>query len=180
MKSVFKPLLLAGLLATVGFGAFSQPMGEGKMMGMGMSQGSGMQDGMSHDRMDKMNSPRMEKRSAELKAKLKLTPAQEGAWTTFTAAMKPPVGMTTHRPDPAEMAKLSTPERIDKMKALRAQHQTEKTAAMDQRGEAIKTFYATLTPEQKKVFDANTMSDQGRHDYMGKMHGDKRQPAAKP
>lgn len=184
MKSVFKPLLLAGLLATVGFGAFSQPMGgsEGRMTGMG--PGGAMCDGMGHDRMGKMSSTRMQsmmdKRNAELKAKLKLTPAQEGAWTTFTAAMKSPVGMMTKYPDPAEMAKLSTPERIDKTKTLRTQHMTEMTSAMDQRGEATKTFYATLTPEQQKVFDANAMRHQGERGRMGRMQGDKGQPAAKP
>ena len=184
MKSVLKPLLLAGLLATVGFGAISQPMGGGEGRMMGMNQDKSMCDGMGHDRMGKMNSTRMQsmmdKRSADLKAKLKLTPAQEGAWTTFTAAMKPPAGLTSKRPDPAEMAKLSTPERIDKMKTLRAQHMTEMTTAMDQRGEATKTFYATLTPEQQKVFDANAMNHHGERGRMGGMQQGKGQPAAKP
>ena len=57
----------------------------------------------------------MDKRNASLKAVLKLTAAQEGAWTTYTAAMTPPVGMMGTRPDRAEMEKLTTPERIDKM-----------------------------------------------------------------
>jgi hypothetical protein len=47
------------------------------------------------------------------------------------------------------------------MKALRTQHSSDMNAAMDQHGEATKTFYATLTAEQKAVFDARTMQRQG-------------------
>lgn len=88
------------------------------------------------------------KRMAELKAQLKLTSAQEPAWTAFTTALQP-----SERParlDHKDMDKLTTPERIDRMRALRAQHAAE----ADRRGEATKTFYAALTPEQQKTFDA--------------------------
>ena len=70
----------------------------------------------------------------------------------------------------AEMAKLTTPERIDKMRELRTQRTTEMHAAMDKRSDATKAFYATLNPEQKKTFDAETLK-------MGKHHrwGDKEQ-----
>lgn len=97
----------------------------------------------------------MKQRAADLQAKLKLSPEQEAAWASYTAAMKPPV--QAQRPDRAELDKLSTPERLDKMRALRQQHE----AAMDQREQATRTFYAALTPEQKKTFDANTL-----HPYM--------------
>jgi periplasmic protein CpxP/Spy len=102
-----------------------------------------------------------DKRHADLKAKLKLTAAQEGAWTTYIAAMKPPASMMANRPDRAEMAKLPTPERIDKMKALHTQHMAEMTAMMDKHGEATKAFYATLTAEQKTVFDTQSMGHHG-------------------
>ena len=52
------------------------------------------------------------------------------------------------------MEKLTTPERIDKMKQIRAQHQEAMKPFMDQRDEAVKTFYATLDAAQKKTFDA--------------------------
>ena len=64
------------------------------------------------------------------------------------------MGLMAAMPD---MAKLTTPERIDKMKELRAQHLGEMTAAMDKRGEATKAFYAVLTPDQQKVFDTQVM-----------------------
>ncbi len=163
MKSFFKPLLLAGLLATAGFTAFAQPMNGDDCPMMG-SDGA-MQQGMRHDRMDKMDpakmQERMAQRQADLKAKLKITSAQEAAWTNYLAAMHPPVDlMSKQRPDRAAMDKLTTPERIDQMKTLRTQHMNEMQALMDKRGEAVKAFYAVLTPEQKTVFDTSAM--QGR------------------
>lgn len=120
-----------------------------------------MHQGMHQERMGKMDPAKkqawIDKRSAELKAKLKLSPAQEGAWNTFIAAMKPSGDMMTKRPDHTELAKLPTPERIDKMKALHTQHMKDMSAAMELHGEATKVFYATLTPEQKKIFDDNAM-----------------------
>ena len=124
------------------------------MMGMGapMQQGGpmGMRGKMDPSRMEAM----MAKRHAEMKAKLKITADQEGAWTSFTAAMKPPAAMDHKRPDRAEMDKLTTPERIDKMRAMRAERMTAMNAAMDKREDATKTFYAALNADQKKVFDA--------------------------
>ncbi len=97
----------------------------------------------------------MARHQADLKVKLKLTLAQEGAWTAYTTAMQPPVGLQQHPSDAqrAEMDKLTTPERIDKMRAMRAERMTQMNAEMDKRGTATKTFYAALTPEQQKVFD---------------------------
>jgi Spy/CpxP family protein refolding chaperone len=102
------------------------------------------------------------KRLAAFKVKLKITPEQEGAWATFTAAMKPPVNIG-QRPNRTEWENLTTPERIDKMRALRSVRQAE----MDKRADAVKAFYATLTPEQKKIFDAHHM----RHGRRGGMYG---------
>ena len=101
-----------------------------------------------HERHHGDMAQRHAKRLADLKAQLKLTPAQESAWTTFTTAMQP--GERPARLDRQDMDKLTTPERIDRMRAMRAQHAAE----ADRRGEATKAFYATLTPEQQKTFDA--------------------------
>lgn len=160
MESVFKPLLLTGLLATMGFSALAQAPAQphGDMMGKDAV--------MQHEGRHRMTPARMQehmaRRQAALKAQLKLAPNQEGAWTAYTAAMKPPAGMPGQRPDRAELDQLPTPERIDKMKALRTQQMADMSAAMDQRDEATKAFYATLTPEQKKVFDASTTRHHGR------------------
>lgn len=169
MKSVFKPVLLAGLLGCLTLFAFAQAPGAGPgpgpggpMMGAG---GPMMHDGMAHHGMGRIDPARRqamaERRQAQLKEKLKLTPAQEGAWTTFTAAIKIPADAMAKRPDFAEFAKLPTPERIDKMQALHAQHAGEMNVIMEKRGAATKAFYATLTPEQQKVFDVSTLPHQG-------------------
>lgn len=175
MKTNLKLSLLAGLLAVAGVVYAQGPMG-----GLGDSaMGPGM--GMRHDRMDKMDPARMqammEKRDALLKAQLKLTPAQEGAWKAFVDARKPsaPPADLQQRPDPIEMAKLTTPERLDKMKALHEERMKTMTAAMAKHEEAIRTFYAALTPEQQKVFDAVSM--QGPHGAMGSRHGKAPMPA---
>lgn len=172
MKPVFKSLVLAGLLATAGFAAFSQgagPMGEQRSAmgdnGMMHRDGKGYMGKMDPAKRDAM----LAKRSADLKAKLKITAAQEGAWTTFAAAMKPSDSMRSQRPDRAEMDKLTTPERIDKMRSLRAQRLTDMTAAMDKHDEATKTFYAQLSAEQQKTFDSE-------YARMGRRHGAQRGP----
>ncbi|MBU3737683.1 MAG: hypothetical protein FGM55_01870 [Rhodoferax sp.] len=102
---------------------------------------------------------RIERHAADLKERLKITPAQEPAWTAFVGAMKPPMAGTM--PQRGELEKLSTPERLDRMKTMRQQHQ----AAADQRDQATRALYATLTPDQKKVFDDRT----ARHHRAGGM-----------
>ena len=107
----------------------------------------------------------MAKQQADMKAKLKITSVQEPAWTAFTSAMQPPAGGMGWYPSPeqqAELAKLATPERIDKMRALRAQRSNEMNAVTDKRDDATKTFYAALSPEQKAVFDAQ-QANRGHH-----------------
>ena len=99
---------------------------------------------------------RMAQRANAFKAQLKLTPEQEPAWTAFMAAMQP--AQRTARLDPADLEKRTTPERIDRMRALRAQHAAE----ADRRGEATKTFYAALTPEQQKTFDSRGQNMRGK------------------
>jgi protein CpxP len=129
------------------------------MSGGGMSGRHGMQQSQRGKMDPARMQARMEQRHAMLKTQLKLTAEQEGAWTSFNAAHKAPGMMNQQRPDPAEMAKLTTPERIDKMKAMRAEHQAE----ADKRADATKAFYAVLTADQKKVFDSFAMQGPGRH-----------------
>jgi len=179
MKSNPKHLLLAGLIATLGFAATAQtpPMpgqggpggpGSGHMMGRG---GPGQADPAA---MQARMNERFTQRMNQLKTVLQIKPEQEGAWTAFTAAMQPSAAMMAARRNlHAEMEKLTTPERIDKMQAMKAQRDAE----MSKKGDAVKTFYAALTPEQKKAFDAISMrfggmgggrgGDMGGHGHHG-------------
>ncbi len=92
----------------------------------------------------------MAKRMEAFKQKLQLTPAQEPAWTSFVQSMQPGPRANHARLDMQGMDKLTTPERIDRMRAMGAQRMAE----MDRRGDAVKDFYAQLTQAQQKTFDA--------------------------
>lgn len=135
-----------------------------------MAAGSTLAAGPGAMEGGKMNPEQMQKhheqRASDLKAKLKLSPSQEGAWSTFSAATKPPADMGKMREQHAEMAKLTTPERIDRMQAMHVQRDT----VMKQRGDATKAFYGQLTAEQKAVFDAQTGPGK-RHRREGGHHG---------
>jgi periplasmic protein CpxP/Spy len=100
---------------------------------------------------------RMAKRQAELHDKLKLTPQQEGAWKTFTARMQP--GTRPARPDRAQMANMTAPERMEMMLT----RMKEAEARMTDRLAATKEFYAVLTPEQQKIFDQEFARHGGQH-----------------
>lgn len=155
-------LVLAGLLGTIGASAMAQTAATPPAAASPAPYAAGQPAGSPSDHMGRMDhhdpakmQAMMARRQTEMKAKLKITPAQEGAWTTFTASMQPPAHGARPTPEQrTEFDKLTTPQRIDKMREMRTQRMTEMNAAMDKRGEATKTFYAVLTAEQQKVFDA--------------------------
>lgn len=164
-------LVLAGLLATIGASVMAQGAPTTPPAGPAASSRPA---GPPGERVGRHDPAKMQawvaKRQAEMKAKLKITPSQEGAWTTFTTAMQPLAHSARPTPEQrAEFDKLTTPQRIDKMRAMRTQRMTEMAANMDQRGEATKTFYAALTPDQQKVFDVEHKRH-GRHGEHGE-HG---------
>ena len=108
-------------------------------------------------RMEKMREHKNEHKSerhtqhlAELKSKLNLQASQEPAWNTFTQSMQHPARMA--RPERASFEKMTTPERLDMMQAMKVQ----RDAHMQQRADATKAFYATLSADQKQVFDQET------------------------
>lgn len=146
MKSVFKPVLLAGLMAAA-LTTLAEP---GPGTGPGTGNPSASANPEFRDRMQARMQRHIDRRSADLKAKLKLSAEQESAWSSYVAAMKPPA--FGQYPSRSDMDKLTTPERLDKMRELRKQREAE----MDKRDDATRAFYATLNAEQKKVFDANT------------------------
>lgn len=118
---------------------------------------TGMNQGMHRGSHREHLQARRAAHQEALKAKLQLTPEQEPAWLAFTARMD--AGRSLQRPangERVDWSKLSTPERLDKMQERMAARQ----AAMSQRFDAIKSFYAALSPEQQKVFDSHPA---GRH-----------------
>ena len=105
------------------------------------------------------------RRVAKLHDELKITPAQENAWNAFVASMKPPA--RGPRPDRAAQAQLTAPQRL----ARHIEMQKQRTAAMEQRLGAVNSFYAVLSPEQKKTFDDKAARLQGRFGKHGGMRG---------
>lgn len=149
MKNTVKTLLLSATL-----------------LGTALAHAAPGGPGMDKDGKGRMDPARMEahwnQRLDALKAALKLSTAQEADWARFTTAMKPDLSKMPQRPNREELDKLSTPERLDKLRALREQQHKDMAAAMDKRDEAIRSFYASLSAEQKKVFDT-------QHARMGAM-----------
>ena len=108
----------------------------------------------------------MAERQAALKAELKITAQQEPAWNAFVARTAPEARPARQGPR-EDWSKLTTPQRLDKMAALKA----ERDARMAQLHDAIKSFYAALNAEQQKVFDAKQMQGFQRAGMKG--HGKK-------
>ncbi|MES2933015.1 MAG: Spy/CpxP family protein refolding chaperone [Pseudomonadota bacterium] len=95
----------------------------------------------------------MAKHLAKVHDLLKLNATQESGWASFAAAMS--VNDAPTKPDRAQiradMEKLSAPERLEKMIGFMQQGEER----LSTRLAAMKTFYATLTPEQQKIFNDN-------------------------
>lgn len=161
MKHLHTRLLAAGLLAAAGLAMAQTPTpptpatsaaqapvagGPGRMMG---GHGDPAQ-------WQQRRAERHQQRLADLKAKLKIGASQEAAWTSFTTAMQPParpLDRAQWQQQRAEFEKLTTPERIDRMRAFKSERDTE----MNKRADAVKAFYGNLNAEQKKTFDAESL-----------------------
>ena len=107
---------------------------------------------------------------------LGIRPDQEAAWQAFTASMVPPSHPDMDHHGDEHGASLTTPERLDHMAAMMSEHQ----AAFQRHAEAVKRFYAVLTPQQQKAFDAMSAmmmhhmghgGPMGHHEGMGMEHG---------
>lgn len=140
MQANLKATVLAAALAAVTFASQAQPSTDAKPP----------ESGDRPARMQERARQHVARRAAELKAQLKLSAEQESAWATYLAAMKPPARPV--QPSAEDVARMTTPERLDRLRELRKQRDAE----FDQREAATRTFYAALTAEQKKIFDDNT------------------------
>jgi hypothetical protein len=153
-------LALSALLACAALTSVL-PVHAQPMMGeMGMHHN----DGRMHERMTK----HWEKRQVDLKAKLHLAAAQEPAWQAFVQGMKVAAKPLTQAVERDALAKLSTPERMEKMNAVHEANLATMQSHIKQRTEATRTFYNQLSVEQQKVFDAETLPEQER--WKGKRH----------
>ena len=104
----------------------------------------------------------MKQHIEDLKTVLRLRPDQEPALAAFVAAHHPPEGRENR--GPPESNARTTPERLNEM----ARRDAEMAAEHARMRDALAKFYAALSPEQQKVFDA-LQRLKGPHG--GMMHG---------
>lgn len=145
-----------------GMGPGSGMMGQGYGMGPGagmMGQGHGMGSGFAMGGMHGFDSPAVTTaRLGDLKSTLKITPAQESAWTTYEAQVRQQA-QTRQAFHTAMLAQRQDPKAtIDH----NAQH-----AAMSQlfaaQAEARNALFAVLTPEQKALLERPQGRGHGQH-----------------
>ncbi|AOZ50986.1 Spy/CpxP family protein refolding chaperone [Chromobacterium vaccinii] len=145
MTQLLKPLLIAGLLFA-GSAAYADdaPAAPAAHKGWHM-------DPAKHEEM-------RAKHLQALHDKLKIQPQQEAAWQTFAASMKP-----EKMEKPAMDDKATAPEKMESM-------MQRQQARMQQRLDALKAFYAQLTPEQQKTMD-NLHGPRGKWQHHKKPEG---------
>jgi len=112
-----------------------------------------------------MREHREAREAAHLKALhdvLAIRPEQETAFQTFATSMHPkrPDGAEGRREpgaqmkDHAAMASMTTPERLDAALKRFDERTAHMREGLEQRATAVKSFYAVLSPEQKRTLDA--------------------------
>lgn len=102
-------------------------------------------------RHEAMRTQRLE----DLKTVLRLRPDQEAALAAFVAAHEP---RTMRRRLAKGDMPMTTPQRLEAM----AKHEAEMRAEHERARKALSDFYAVLSPDQQRVFDALHRL-QGRH-----------------
>lgn len=123
-------------------------MGPGAGQGMGMGMGPGMRGPMSGPQ----DAAAVGARLAQLKVEMKITAAQEGAWTAYAAVVQQQAEqrlaqraqMQALMQDPQAAAALDRTAHREEMLKLRDEH-------LAARGEALKNLQAVLTPEQQAL-----------------------------
>lgn len=87
---------------------------------------------------------------------LRLRPDQESAWQSFERASAMDAQEAARQQSAFErMRNLKAPERMD----LSIQMMRTDLESMQRRSEALKSFYATLSPSQQVAFDRETLRE---------------------
>ncbi len=85
---------------------------------------------------------------------LHLSPQQESAWQAYRAQASAPTRAQDRRRAASVMfPNLSAPQRMDLIEA----EMKQELADLQHQSQALKAFYATLSPDQKSTFDAQTL-----------------------
>lgn len=105
---------------------------------------------------------RRQARLTEMRAAIGLRPEQEPAFRAFLQARRPdPAMRERRRAERARTMTLSVPARME----ARLARAPEREAMLRRRLDATRRFYAALSPDQQRAFDAYA------RDRMGRRHG---------
>ncbi|HZX33171.1 MAG TPA: Spy/CpxP family protein refolding chaperone [Rhodocyclaceae bacterium] len=127
--------LAAGLILTAGLAVSALPAGAQQRGDCGVAGSSVFQE--------YENSPDHQKK---LHDALKITASQEPAWKKYMEAVQSP------RPEPkpaTNWSSMTAPDRVDLQVEMAKRHEEY----LSKEADAMKAFYATLNPDQKKTFD---------------------------
>jgi protein CpxP len=159
MKNIYKAsAALAASAAVLAFGYAA----------LGQDQPAAPRQPPTAEQRAQWRAQRQAEHAQRLSALLNLRPDQQPALQALLAALAPQRHEHDgQRPDGADAAQLTTPQRLDRMADRMAKHEAE----FHQRADAIRTFYAALSPEQQKAFDAMPMLMMGG-DHQRGGHGE--------
>lgn len=94
----------------------------------------------------------------QLHRALNLAPQQEDGWRAFQQSYAmDPAAMTRQRDAANAMARMTAPQRVDQSIGM----MRDDLDALQRRGAALKAFYAILSPQQQRVFDRETLQQEG-------------------
>lgn len=110
-----------------------------------------------------------QKHLSELKGKLNLTKAQEPAWNTFSEQVLAQAKNMGSMPDGMKKDMQTMPQTAPERMAMMANAMKDRAQSMSTMADNVKTFYNTLTPEQKMAFDKMHNNEMAHMKNMGHM-----------
>lgn len=161
MKPTFQRVALAAVL---GLGLVVTAAAQDRAPGPGGPQG---QRGADRQKLFEARQHRQEQRLHDL---LQIKPDQEPAFRTFVSSLEQARGERGRGQrgqgergpgrggQPGAPEALTTPQRLDRQ----AQRLADAQQRLQKRSAAVKTFYAALSPDQRKAFDAMGGAGLGR------------------
>ncbi len=97
--------------------------------------------------------PQPPQQRLDLHAILHIRPDQEAGWRAFQGAQAPPAGVVSElRASAGRMAGMTTPQRLDTV----IQNRQLEDSILHHQFDAIRHFYAALTPDQQRIYDQVT------------------------
>ncbi|AOY01731.1 Spy/CpxP family protein refolding chaperone [Jeongeupia sp. USM3] len=152
--------LVSGLVAVLLLGTAATAMAAPDASAPDAARGWGHHQRMSPEQWQQMSDARL----GRMAERLKITPAQQGAWDTYARSVR-----ATFTPPPARQNGVAAAEQLRQRAAMMQEH----ARRMLQLADATETLSRSLTPEQNKTLDMMTgrfgpgMNHKGMHGPRG-------------